>query len=637
MSDKRENLIVKGHEKQWLLPNGGMQYIPLVRPAPCIVILVHGVNDIGEAFPFQEKGICKGLNQRLDRGNDMQPANYTLPLKLKKGEKFGPQDVHPDPDKVYFARSGDSSTSPVIPFLWGFREVSVLADTKQKHGEYLDQYGNRIDKRFAKNGGPFANATNNIPDMFGPGFDRNWGISGADPESATHPLLNAPPRAYMVLAAQRLASLIRIIRKKSPNEPINIVAHSQGCFVSILAHAILAKEGNIKADTLILNNWPYSVDDPTLEMVQAGFQQQTTKAREETLIGIIKDFITNSPATEPKFSELKTKYAGLVGAKWQYNANKERDNRGKVYLYFSPDDQTVGLGNIQGIGWWGLNDAMLARLGGRFLQRVFTAQKDSEKRPIAIGQPPSRVKLSFEWSMAGGITTRKDRHINAEELPIPFTPGLGAATLINSPIDAAIAVANPYDGKKAVGMRPGETPEAAKARWMSEFNKNSYHSSIVSNPMHSEWATSQDLCIGVSGILKGNDLTWINFLRAVADWRTNWHGGELSRKIVDDPSFPPPDKKLIDLLKNNKEVDLAERKIIEGNYNYYCISGINSGELPKFTTDCTVNSLFPFVKSETISQSWKEEVGKIKKKNTAMEDMKKFFEINPKKFFGDYR
>jgi hypothetical protein len=150
-SDPKENKIVKGHEVQWLMPGGGVSLVALARPAPCIVILVHGVNDIGEAFPFQEQGICAGLNKRLFRGNDMFPAHYTLPPTLKEGGHFAASDVSDDPDKVYFARVS-STSSPVIPFLWGFREDTKKADTKQKHGEYLDQYGNRIDKRYAKNG-----------------------------------------------------------------------------------------------------------------------------------------------------------------------------------------------------------------------------------------------------------------------------------------------------------------------------------------------------------------------------------------------------------------------------------------------------------------------------------------------------
>ncbi|MES2740838.1 MAG: DUF3274 domain-containing protein [Pseudomonadota bacterium] len=512
---------------------------------------------------------------------------------------------------MYFARASDSTTSPIIPFLWGFREESEKAKTKEKHGEYLDQYGNRIDKRFAKNGGPFANATNNVPDMFGRGFVRNGTIRKADPEGPSHALLNAPPRNYMVLAAQRMASLIRIIRKKSPHEPINIVAHSQGCFVTILAHAMLAKEGKgIKADTLILNNWPYSVDEPVLERIQSGDDQQTRAAREETLIKIIKDFITSAPATEPAFATLK-ETSGVVGAKWRHEGNLERDNRGKVYLYCSPDDLTVGLGNIEGIGWWGLYDEMLERLGGRFMQRVFaspdgpTGAKDKDKQEQDkkhVGHAPHSIKLHFTWTLGGQATVPRKRRVNAEALPHPFLAAMGPSAMLNSPIDAAIAVANPYHGKNKDGMVGDETPEQAKARWMNTFDQNSYHSSIVSNPMHSQFATAYDLCIGVSGILVDGDLTWIRFLRAAADWRSNWRGTGEDFKKGEDPSFPSPSPELIALLDNADEIDPAERAIIEGNSNYYCVKGEHPGVLPAFAKNCTLSSLAPYVKSETTRQ-----------------------------------
>ena len=41
--------------------------VGIPRPMPGIVILVHGVNDVGEAYQNQEKGIIAGLNKRLNR------------------------------------------------------------------------------------------------------------------------------------------------------------------------------------------------------------------------------------------------------------------------------------------------------------------------------------------------------------------------------------------------------------------------------------------------------------------------------------------------------------------------------------------------------------------------------------------
>lgn len=600
MTEPDENLVVVGDQLHWLLPSQSTAYVEVKTPMPCITILVHGVNDVGEAFPYQEEGLCEGLNERLFR-KDLKSPKWVIPPPKEKGVDFTAADVKSDPDKVYFQRPPDNATSSVIPFYWGFREEKKLAQVKdvKKHGQYLDRFGNRIDKRYGKNGGAFANATTNIPDMFGPGFNRNWGIRRADPESGTHPLLSAPPRTYMVLAAQRLAALIRVIRKKSPNEPINIVAHSQGCFVTLLAHAMLAKEGkNMKADVFIMNNPPYSVDEPLLEKIQTGNEQQTTYAREETLRQIIAEYITKSPAKVPAFADLKK--LGSTGSDWTPDGNKERDNRGKVYLYFSPDDATVGLPNIQGIGWWGVYNGMREKLGSNFYQRIFASPKGKNPEAPDVGKPPQKYTIHFKWN--AGYTFPRDRLINAEELPNTFKPDLGDPLLWNGPIDAAIAAANPYTKKGQEGVLPTDkTPEDAQARWLNMQDANSYHSSIVSNVVHSKMATAYDLCIGVSGILKNNDVTWITFLRAAADWRTNWHGNtENPNGTGEDASFPPPAAEVVAML--DKDIDSEERDIIQGNFDYYCVAGRNPGTLPGFTTSCTVASLNPYVTSQTVNQ-----------------------------------
>jgi hypothetical protein len=624
------NLVAPGHERQWLLHSGGFAYLPLRRPAPGLTILVHGVNDIGEAFPYQEMGICQGLNERLDRGRglpvadqDMQPTNYELPPQ-KNGKPFTAGDIHPDPDKVYFAPSQESPTSPVICFYWGFREETMKSDTKLRHGEYVDRFGNRLDKRYAKNGGFFANATTNIPDMFGAGFKSNMIVRASDViGDPTHPLLNAPARNYMVLAAQRLAMLLRLIRKKSPQEVINIVAHSQGCSITTLAHAMLAKEGHgVKADTIIFNNWPYSVDEPLGEKIQTGLDgQQKISSRELTLQRILGDYVMAEPATMPAWSELKKNGRGVVGLRWQHDSTYERDNRGKCYLYFSPDDATVGLFNIKGVGYLGIYDGLRQRLGPRFLQRVFVHKDGPSKAAPAVGSAPHKLKVKFSCSWTAlGCTLDRDRTINGEALPHPFVAWMGPVQLPIGPVDAAIAVTNHYGEKTSnswvldplrkwvgaqsrwdkQGIRADETPEQAKARWLNQLSENSYHSSIVSHAAHSACATAYDLSVGESGILKDNDLTWMRFLRAVADWRTNWFGLSTREKFIGkkDFSYPPPRQELIDLLKS-EEIDAADRRIVESNWKYYCGEGDDAGKLPDFTQACTVESLEPYVVSQT--------------------------------------
>ena len=593
-----KNLVMPGYGEVPTLPSKGVSSLPIRGAMPGLVILVHGVNDVGEAFPYQERGLCEGLNARLFR-KDLAPGEWALPPVKEKGA-YTAADVHPDPDKVYFQRKPDQGTSPVIPFYWGYRANAETTDTTQRHGEYIDASGNRVDKRFGKNGGPFANATTNIPDMFGPGFNRNWIIRRIDPEDGTHPLMPAPERTYMVLAAQRLAALLRIIRTRSPKEPVNIVAHSQGCFVTLLAHAMLAKEGNpaMKADTVILNNPPYSLDEPFFETFQTGARQQTEHARAETLRKIIADYITASPATQPAFAD--TQKLGSVGKDWRHDQRKERDNRGKLYLYFSPDDGTVGLPNIQGIGWWGVNDKALKGLGSRFFQRMFASPDGANPQAPPIGAAPASYRLSFKWNILG--TWPRTRMINGEELATPFTPQFGPAMLSNGPIDAAIAVTNPYDKKGQEGIRLNETREQAQARWLNTDGKNSFHSSIVSNSNHSKMATAYDLSIGSSDIVNGEINDLIKFLRAVADWRTNWdlNGGSNDSDDSQDASFPPPSLEVMAILKGI--AGSKNYEIIEGNFNYYALSGLRPSELPEFTKGCLAKSLEPYVISETVKE-----------------------------------
>ncbi len=591
-----ENLVVAGQETQWLLASKSVAHVAVKRAMPNITILVHGVNDVGEAFARQEQGICAGLNTRLFR-NDLVPGEWTLPPEKKVGT-YTDADVHPDPDKVYFQRKANTGSSPIIPFFWGFREETTFADRSQRHGQYLDRFGNRLDKRYGKNGGPFANATTNLPDMFGPGFKRNLGVKIVDPEDATHALLSAPPRTYMVLAAQRLATLLRIIRKKSPNDTINIVAHSQGCFITLLAHAILAKGADgVKADTVIMNNPPYSLNEPTLEKFQTGLDQQTAEARHETLRMIVAEYITDSPVKLPAFAELKSIGDGVVGRDWQYDRRKERDNRGKLYLYFSPDDVTVGLPNIQGIGWWGVHEEMRVQLGKGFYQRLFASPFGANPKAPNVGTAPHEIRISFLRNK--GFTWPRTRLINGEPLETLFKPDFGNAVLPRGVIDAAIATANTYKKDGQEGVLSNESPAQAQARWLNSSGKNSFHSSIVSNPMHSEKATAYDLSIGANSIFFENHGAWIAFLSAIADWRTNWNLSQ-SRSGSDknDPSFPAVSSQLINMLRS--EIDNEARLTIIANFEYHSTSGLSPGKLPNLTQSLELESLAPFVVSETM-------------------------------------
>ncbi|EAO2688010.1 DUF4150 domain-containing protein [Salmonella enterica] len=376
-----------------------------LRPMPCIVILVHGVNDVGEAYANQDMGICAGLNERLGR-TDLQHHTWA------EGA-FMATDVGAN-----FARS------PVIPFYWGYKPVThevYKADQKRyrddvnalkkKHkdnnadlpydtyqqddkkilyahnDENIDNLNNWLDKpAYAKGGGTFANATTSIPDMFGPGANgAALDIVGALSRSAmndgdwSHPIYSNPHRIYQAYAARRLADLILAIRRNplTAKDTINIVAHSQGTIVTMLANLWVKAEGVAPVDCVILNNSPYSLENRWLENGQPG-NQQTDRGRQQTLAHFC-NVMRNNPnfngGQTHNASDRETLYdqnylTDLGQIKWQEEAYN-RNNFGLVYNYFCPNDLVVSMLPVQGMGWRGIPDEIASMVGRNLRQRVF--------------------------------------------------------------------------------------------------------------------------------------------------------------------------------------------------------------------------------------------------------------------------
>ncbi|WP_426103307.1 T6SS effector phospholipase Tle3 domain-containing protein [Massilia sp. TSP1-1-2] len=385
---------------------------------PGNVIVIHGVNDVGVGFNAVEEGLCAGLSKRLSVG--LVPAGYRMPTADDKGKLVD------DPDALFFKRHVTKETfSPVIPFYWGYREETNAG--KVAFGQKTDRNGNRMDKDLSKGGGPFANATGTIPDMWNKGAGAPTDPVG-DP---IRPVLNAPGRMYMILAAKRLAALISMIRDYDEHEVVSIVAHSQGTIISLLAQAFLLDLGARPADTLVLVNSPYSLEAHTSLLMDAAelfagetntamtsrdynmiHGRQAFDARLDTLINIVQG-VAQKKSVTPVFATLDNhaKHCGMVGAKWV--AENDRDNRGKVYVYFSPEDMTVALDHLHGIGWQGVQDVASDGRGGMasrhamaeltknvgtppasgFYQRVFTIKRrfdlaTKKVGPVLLGRSP---------------------------------------------------------------------------------------------------------------------------------------------------------------------------------------------------------------------------------------------------------
>lgn len=494
--------------KSITMPGGGDVHLIPAPPKPCVTIVVHGVNDLAGCYERIERGLCQGLNERLDMPETL-PGGMNNPGYLKAAGYSLPSDDSgkaTNPDAMYYRRkfsaSGDGSStrSVVIPFYWGFREEEAHINKTAPHGEWLDRNNNRLDKAGTKEGGQFANATTNLPDMWGEGFNgKLFGFISLDKIGGdlTHSLFSATGRRYMVLAAMRLAMLIKIIRKRYPNDTVNVVGHSQGTLVTLLAHAFLHDEGVRPADGVVMLNSPYSLLEPFTERFQnPGRSQQTAEARIATLNGILQ-FIAQAPNPYPALSSVALKncqgYGAIGGTGWTGTAGceasikgekvpfNERDNRGSTYLYFTPQDQTVGLANVKGIGWQGIGDVVSGKpartlLPARFYQRVFTLRKrEGERELIGLHTPPYvyplRLKSEGTWDDTGlpfkqrlsvvraELEMGSQVMITAPLLPVPakadfavdgtvMAPGEDSASGIYQatdtlePVDAAIAVSN---------------------------------------------------------------------------------------------------------------------------------------------------------------------------------------------------
>ncbi|MGH8853606.1 MAG: T6SS effector phospholipase Tle3 domain-containing protein [Telluria sp.] len=465
--------------------------IAMPRDTPGNIILVHGVNDVGTGYKAAEDGLCIGLRERLFRY--FTPAEYKMPGQADKNK------VEVDPDTVFFKRQAKTDTdSPVIPFYWGYRELEKK--TRTVNGQKTDRYGTRLDKDLSKGGGPFGNATSSLPDMW------NRGVYAAiDPVGdPLRPIKTGPGRMYMVLAAQRLAALIAMIRKFEPRDTVSIVAHSQGCLLCLLAQAFLMEKGERTADTLILTHPPYSLDEEMsiwmkgLTFFQGGSDapmvphyelidgRQSLHARLQTLVNIVSG-VTKSKAAAPAFAKInESDCGGMVASCWQPDG--DRDNRGKVYLYFCPEDMTVALDNMRGIGWQGVPDYIqgtqykqqveiayvpsqvpykwmpstvtrkpLSELGPGFFQRVFTVKRRQDLRtkkiiPVLVGQAPH----DFALRIAG-----EDDHAHVAETVRSWRESLPVGTW---PIDPKDKPEMQRQGIRAINGEPLHLPCEADLR-----------------------------------------------------------------------------------------------------------------------------------------------------------------------------
>ncbi|NMF91029.1 T6SS effector phospholipase Tle3 domain-containing protein [Aromatoleum petrolei] len=459
--------------------------VRMPRPMPGVIILVHGVNDVGEAYATQARGLCAGLNQRLGR-TDLTPGDWDTP-------KACPQNRAAS----YQRRANSQGYNSIIPFYWGYRpvdEATYAADQARyreelrrrgpagadapydayyiegrndpKRGyENVDCFNNRLDEHFAKNGGVFANATTTLIDMWGPGGDilglARWASRHVG-DDLSHPVYENPHRIYFIHAAQRLANLIAKIRgeQQTENDSINIVAHSQGTLVALLANFLVtqATPARRPADCLILNHSPYSLETPRLEGMQSFGPQQSQRARTETLANLCR-LIDAQRMPGPAATQLAA--GGIASRAAAAIVAHMRDNHGKVFNYFCPHDMTVSLRNVKGIGWQGVPPEVAERLGPAFAQRIFLHGRPLHTPPGRIDLPDLQRKGAKSVATNADIPTGAPRDINAPGLPdfgYTFALPAGCTTLGPSDWDVFAAAAAETGNNLITEPRPIPDP-----------------------------------------------------------------------------------------------------------------------------------------------------------------------------------
>jgi hypothetical protein len=314
---------------------------------PGTFIFVHGVNSVGEWYADAAMQLCDGLNKRFGRS-----------------------------DLAHGARS------PIIPFYWGY---------KMQAGDEKRYPGLPRDKDNAWGGGPFQNGTNNLLQFWQDGFKRKLlagliDLQRLNPD-ITRQLQDAPPRAYFVHAAKRLANLVDTIREDFSNEPLNIIAHSQGNMITLCAMLYVKRRA---PDTLILNNAPYAFDTKITDWLAAanGWSEvQSARARRRTFeavarkiadakvackddeenvacasdatVGQVGAYLHHEPECDTWHDQVGGGPVNDAGQCWHECGHASRDNRGKVFVNFDPHDRVIGISAVEGIGWRGIPEHIL--------------------------------------------------------------------------------------------------------------------------------------------------------------------------------------------------------------------------------------------------------------------------------------
>ncbi len=401
---------------------------------PGVIIFVYGVNSEGEWYDDAEQALCQGLNERLNR-SDLKANAYST----KSGEHEVPRHIE----------KGKEGNSPVIRFYWGYRAPDGMERKWRiplRNRDGADLWSPQCTKEKGPwywGGGPFQNGTNNLRQLWSQeGMKRH--ILGFDMEElnteADRQLQDAPPRPYYAHAAKRLADLIDRIRTECPRDTVTVMSHSQGTMIAMAATALCKTRA---PDALFVMNSPYALDDKVTDALTCGEDRQTRAARVNTFRNIAKRIKQDKrPMAEAQMKLLQCGASEDMNFWRPDNKRKsgvhERDNHGRLYVYFTPHDRVMGATPLQSIGWQGVDDQLLAELGDTVKQRMLARYTPVGDKPGVkkfgtlplIQKPVPGVDQTSFWNGNRNVFTslmklwavpnaNQTVTVNAEEVPHP--------------------------------------------------------------------------------------------------------------------------------------------------------------------------------------------------------------------------
>jgi pimeloyl-ACP methyl ester carboxylesterase len=406
---------------------------------PGVIIFVHGVNSTGEWYDAAEKALCEGLNDRLNRSDNTRLNENRYITTDKQTGKPIPRQLDPQ----------WKGHSPVIRFYWGYRAAPGTERNwriplrNPKDFDFWAAECTNQNGPWYWGGGPFQNGTNNLPQLWShEGMTRH--VMGFDLENLNpeldRQLQDAPPRTYYAHAAHRLAKLIDMIRTECPRDTVTIMSHSQGTMVAMAATALCKTRA---PDALFVMNSPYALDDKLTDALTAGMFRPTAEARVQTFRSIANRIRTERRVfTDAELKQLQCGASEDMDFWRPDNRRKsgvhERDNHGRLYVYFTPHDRIMGATPLQSIGWQGLPDKLLAELGDTVKQRMLARGTPVADTPGVrkfgtlppIRKPVPGVKPDAFWNgnrqtPLGELwaTPHPDKTVtvNAEQVPHPVT------------------------------------------------------------------------------------------------------------------------------------------------------------------------------------------------------------------------